>query len=162
MSSDHVDPGLRERRVIFCQVLHSRRIVRVAMKRLTYNNHTDIQDEPRNARLSYTCIQAHGTGILCVYVCPDPSVGNAAVNPPLRHGREVTRVNEKRGGSPSLWPLRDRGAPPDPARNCGKTFRLVQLDPGFCGRSPGACNCFVMPWIRLIGLLMMDAEEGGV
>ena len=61
------------------------------MKRLTYNNHTDIQDELRNARLSY--MYTHDCRVY-VHVRPERY---AAVNPPLRHGREVTRVNEKRG-----------------------------------------------------------------
>lgn len=87
LSLDHVALGLREARLYSAGPL-LRCIVRTAMKRLTYNNHTDIQDELRDARPSY---MLH-TAVSRVYMC-DLS-GNAAVNPPLRHGREVTRVNE--------------------------------------------------------------------
>lgn len=97
LSLDHVALGLREARLYSAGPL-LRCIVRTAMKRLTYNNHTDIQDELRNARPSYT---AHTP--VRVYMC-DLS-GNAAVNPPLRHGREVTRVNEKRGCARLSRPL---------------------------------------------------------
>lgn len=46
--------GLREPRLYSVGPLSTLGcIVRTAMKRLTYNNHTDIQDELRNARLSY-------------------------------------------------------------------------------------------------------------
>ena len=90
LSLDHVVLGLQEARLYSSGPL-LRCIVHIAMKRLTYNNHTDIQDELRNARLSY--MYTHDCRVY-VHVRPERY---AAVNPPLRHGREVTRVNEKRG-----------------------------------------------------------------
>lgn len=90
LSLDHVVLGLREARLYSSGPL-LRCIVHTAMKRLTYNNHTDIQDELRNAPLSY--MYTHDCRVY-VHVRPERY---AAVNPPLRHGREVTRVNEKRG-----------------------------------------------------------------
>lgn len=89
LSLDHVVLGLREARLYSVGPLLWR-IVRTPMERLTYNNHTDIQDKLRNARLWCT---AHTT----VRMCMCDLSGNAVVNPPLRHGREVTRVNGKGG-----------------------------------------------------------------
>ena len=55
-----------------------RRIVRTAMKRLTYNNHTDTQDELRNAPFSYTCAH-HASGRACTCAT------RAVTRPSIRH-----------------------------------------------------------------------------
>lgn len=102
-----------------------RRIVRTAMKRLTYNNHTDTQDELRNA--PFSCTRAHHASCPRVYV-RDPS-GNAAVNPPLRHGREVTRVNEKQGVQLLFVPPppATQGVPLGSSKKCWQNLGIYQV-----------------------------------